>query len=781
MRNFILEGEKNMMKRRKPDSLRFFTVYVIFILSSVSVICSADSRDNQSLPIIETDVGFRTTSRDMSEMDEGMPRNISRFPEDHEIYIPLPLPISQNQSSLFLDHSNAGNKAISYDLIAKEETEHNALSTPMPDQVCSLIKGYEFGIDPNHIWNQDENDFIENDEIEPKTFSSLSKVANIKDFPWRANVKLYMTFNSGRKASCSGVMIDSMHVLTAGHCVHEILRGGTWASSIVVVPAYDTGDRPYGDASAVELHSWTGWTQRSEFDHDVGVIDLDRPVGALTGWFGYGYHNNPDFYTGNVFNSAGYPGEYPYDGKSMYYWSGNFDSTESISGLWYGNEVHFNNRSYGGQSGSGMYSFDGKSSRIVYAVLSNGVDQPGGPTGCPRLTSDKFMDVRDNIIGDDIPSSVDLIPLNVAAFPSSIAAGSSLSLMTYQVHNYSSATWTGTVDVDVYLSTDNNISTCDTIIQSHSFTSSIGPKSSVILNVSTKPIIPESTPSGEYFLGVILNQPDWDDTNNESDGQDSFQLSVFDNTPPPAPIISSSTHPDENTWYYSSNPSFTWTTPPDTSGIAGYSYLIDNSSNTTPDTIMDTSGNAASGSNLAAGEWYLHVRALDNADNWGVADHFRVRIKANSSPVLDPVGDQSVIEGNLLQFTITASDPDGDNLSLNAGNIPNDAVFTDMGDGTAGFRWQTGTGDEGTYKNIVFTVTDDGAKPLSDSININITVESTSSSGDEGGGSGCFINTTDSDIMGKPQVHGKFHLHSNGLLDNLWDVYSAILVWGSVG
>ena len=105
---------------------------------------------------------------------------------------------------------------------------------------------------------------------------------------------------------------------------------------------------------------------------------------------------------------------------------------------------------------------------------------------------------------------------------------------------------------------------------------------------------------------------------------DSIRL---DTTPPPAPVISSSTHPDETKWYCNKNPTFTWTTPSDASGIACYSYTLDHSPTTTPDKICDTTGNSKSYSGLAYGTWYFHVRAKDNAGNWGSADHYRVMIE----------------------------------------------------------------------------------------------------------------------------------------------------------
>ncbi|HJH26984.1 MAG TPA: hypothetical protein C5S37_09510, partial [Methanophagales archaeon] len=100
-----------------------------------------------------------------------------------------------------------------------------------------------------------------------------------------------------------------------------------------------------------------------------------------------------------------------------------------------------------------------------------------------------------------------------------------------------------------------------------------------------------------------------------------------DTAPPPAPVISSTTHPDEDVWYCNRNPTFNWTTPSAASGIACYSYALDHSASTTPDETCNTTENTKSYTDLAYNIWYFHVRAKDNADNWGPADHYRVKIE----------------------------------------------------------------------------------------------------------------------------------------------------------
>lgn len=80
-------------------------------------------------------------------------------------------------------------------------------------------------------------------------------------------------------------------------------------------------------------------------------------------------------------------------------------------------------------------------------------------------------------------------------------------------------------------------------------------------------------------------------------------------------------------------------------------------------------------------------------------------VSTNEPPVLDPIGDKTVNENALLEFTISATDPDDDNLTYSAANLPAGASFDPQ---TATFSWTPGFNQAGNYENIEFTVTDDG-------------------------------------------------------------------------
>ena len=104
---------------------------------------------------------------------------------------------------------------------------------------------------------------------------------------------------------------------------------------------------------------------------------------------------------------------------------------------------------------------------------------------------------------------------------------------------------------------------------------------------------------------------------------------LVDATAPAAPAITSSTQPDENTWYSASDATFAFPAD-DTSGIAGYSYLIDHQPATTPDTTSEGSSATASMSGLADGVWYFHVRAQNGAGLWGATSTYKVMLDATA-------------------------------------------------------------------------------------------------------------------------------------------------------
>jgi len=74
----------------------------------------------------------------------------------------------------------------------------------------------------------------------------------------------------------------------------------------------------------------------------------------------------------------------------------------------------------------------------------------------------------------------------------------------------------------------------------------------------------------------------------------------------------------------------------------------------------------------------------------------------NRAPVLDPIGDKNVKKGQPLSFTVSASDPDGEEVSLSAVGVPSGAEFDTL---SGLFIWTPRKGDSGTYE-VLFRASD---------------------------------------------------------------------------
>jgi len=125
-------------------------------------------------------------------------------------------------------------------------------------------------------------------------------------------------------------------------------------------------------------------------------------------------------------------------------------------------------------------------------------------------------------------------------------------------------------------------------------------------------------------------------------------------------------------------------------------------------TIYDLSDNTT---------YYFVARAFDTSGNES-GDSNEVFYQPNRPPVLNTIGAKTVDEGRLLEFTITASDADGDNLTYTASNVPTGASFNPA---SQTFSWIPGYGATGNY-DVLFTVTDDGTPIMSDQETATITV-----------------------------------------------------------
>jgi len=91
---------------------------------------------------------------------------------------------------------------------------------------------------------------------------------------------------------------------------------------------------------------------------------------------------------------------------------------------------------------------------------------------------------------------------------------------------------------------------------------------------------------------------------------------------PTAPVVSSSTHPDENKWYSNNDPEFSWSLPSDVDGVSIY---FSESPTSNPGPLSDGLFSSKSYENVEDGIWYFHIKAR-NSYGWGAITHRKVLI-----------------------------------------------------------------------------------------------------------------------------------------------------------
>jgi len=427
--------------------------------------------------------------------------------------IPMQLP----EVTEHADGSAAPPMLVEYDLRSRSETILGEM--PPSDEIIGLYASWDFEEGGPAGGGYGSGDETQNGPTTQAAWD-LSRIDNPEQFPWSVNGKLYMKFPNGRWYSGSAILIDSRHVLTSARNTYNAGLGG-WVEESVFFPAHGPSDAaPFGGARGVTALSWprTEYRTDSDYNWDMAIIRLDRPVGALAGWHAYGYNSDDSWWYDAHWYNLSYPGGSDgYDGSTMYYRSGQFVSV-------FEHQAHFYGTEYGGQLGSGVYAFV-NGTRYVQGVHSHAHHDWGSTVGVTRMTATKFNAIRQRI-SEYTPDEVDFIPLDVNA-PADITQGERLDHFNYLVHNYSTERYQGPCTVDVYLSTDEFITEDDTFIQRHNVNVSLNAKGSARVDLSTTPLIPDSIPAGQYYIGVIVRANDADTSNNATGEVDVSEIVIY--------------------------------------------------------------------------------------------------------------------------------------------------------------------------------------------------------------------------------------------------------------
>lgn len=224
---------------------------------------------------------------------------------------------------------------------------------------------------------------------------------------------------------------------------------------------------------------------------------------------------------------------------------------------------------------------------------------------------------------------------------------------------------------------------------------------------------------------------------------DAFTL--VDVSSPPAPSVTSSTHAEDVYNLGSNAPSFEWAVPSDVSGIAGYSAVLDHSSDTVPGTAVNLTTNSTSYTDLGDGSWYLHVRAADNAGNWGDTDTYGpVKIDVTSPTFSGIAASPDPAKAGTATISFTASE------ELSAATV----TVTQNGAAPADVTMTSGDNITWTGSHTV-TAGHDGTA--------QIAVEGTDMAGSTNTASGSFtVDATAPSAPSASSSHPEDTAHSNG-------------------
>jgi hypothetical protein len=124
-------------------------------------------------------------------------------------------------------------------------------------------------------------------------------------------------------------------------------------------------------------------------------------------------------------------------------------------------------------------------------------------------------------------------------------------------------------------------------------------------------------PDGAYYIYIVVS-----DSKGGIDGVYTEEPIIVDRSPITAPIITSSTHPDQAKWYEDRDVEIKLA-----SESSEFSIALDRSAGTEPDEIADHFDSAISYSSLPDGTWWIHARAYSNLGYWSDTSHYRLNIR----------------------------------------------------------------------------------------------------------------------------------------------------------
>lgn len=192
------------------------------------------------------------------------------------------------------------------------------------------------------------------------------------DFPIRTTVRLNYLENDTIFPLCSGNIVSPKYVLTAKHCIKPFNNGSNFfnKSDYFISPVYNNSEEnPHFNNTRIK-NIYVPFINGRE--PDIALLELNEPLGLITGWIGIGYEEDNTKLENKTFYKFSYPGMSNFLGNGLSYNADTLYSSFGQLNYFTDSKIGIKRHKKGipGESGSSLFSVQNNEEYISYGVFS---------------------------------------------------------------------------------------------------------------------------------------------------------------------------------------------------------------------------------------------------------------------------------------------------------------------------------------------------------------------------------------------------------------------------